>query len=634
MLALFCTVPVSAWHNTSRPGMEPNFGASEIVGVLKEAGIDVIHLDLNAALNSFEDLPPLSFDDFNIFSNVNRLKIFLEDPSISFSMHTIFLRLRDVVASYVNDSKIDFVCFSLSHNESLYPEYRLFYSLTGFNCSIILRKYLDFVSYNAPIYCGGRNIHRALKYGINSSRYGCKPPKGYSDYFDYIANTLPLHYLPLYYITNGTEIPPDRHDDGSAIKEFEEIPSWGSEYQFAEHILNNLDNDKAQLASRTTIDTLYLNVIKDKQVTYIADLKSNNFKCAELSVDDSFPTSFLNTYSEFKNIKPFNYYNYRFSEGCIFKCAFCYHSLSDWVLKDDVITTVDKLEKIYDSGVTYLRFFNDNINFKKSWTKEFCNEIVKRNIKIRWSDSANTKVNDKDMFLAMSEAGCRKLWFGIDSVSPRILKEIGKWTNNLQEKVHDTLTWSHEAGIWNCTNFIINFPHESEDEYEMVRSFLKEYYEANLINTFNVQPLAIFKTSGIYQNPEKFKIKIFPNKSGRWGDISWGAQWAEMLDNNMSTPESIIQRGETRIENFLKTIDFDIPTQNVTDACLLFENDYLFFAMVDRYDIDTEKFKEIYHYILTNIDMCNELITSWGHLRLKRQKDNRELLDVFKLTYF
>ena len=71
MLALFCTVPVSAWHNTSRPGMEPNFGASEIVGVLKEAGIDVIHLDLNAALNSFEDLPPLSFDDFNIFQNSN-----------------------------------------------------------------------------------------------------------------------------------------------------------------------------------------------------------------------------------------------------------------------------------------------------------------------------------------------------------------------------------------------------------------------------------------------------------------------------------------------------------------------------------------------------------------------------------
>ena len=83
MLALFCTVPVSAWHNTSRPGMEPNFGASEIVGVLKEASIDVIHLDLNAALNEYRrnnegfSNQILEQQDFNILArNVgNPLKI-------------------------------------------------------------------------------------------------------------------------------------------------------------------------------------------------------------------------------------------------------------------------------------------------------------------------------------------------------------------------------------------------------------------------------------------------------------------------------------------------------------------------------------------------------------------------------
>jgi hypothetical protein len=573
--------------------MEPNFGASEIVGVLKEAGIDVIHLDLNATLNSFEELPELSLDDFNIFSNITRLKTFLEEA-------------------------IDFICLSLSHNESLVKEYRLFYSLTGFNCSVILRKYLDFISYDAPIYYGGRNIHRALKYGIS------KPPNGYKDYFDYIAHTLPLHYLPLYYVINGTEI---------LNKEFEENPSWGSEYQFVEHILNNFDKDKASMLERNTIEILYLDVIKDKQVTYVADLKSNNFKCAELNVNDSFPVDFLNEYSEFNNVESFNYYNFRFSEGCIFKCAFCYHSLTDWVLKDNVMITVDKLEKIYDSGIKYLRFFNDNINFKKSWVKEFCNEIVRRNIKIKWSDSANTKVSDRDMFLAMSEAGCRKLWFGIDSASPRILKEIDKWSSNLQESIHNTLTWSHEAGIWNGANSIVNFPHESNEEYEMLRSFLKEYYEANLINAINVQPLAIFKTSGIYQNPEKFRIKIFPNEFSKWGDVSWGAQWTEIIDNKLSSGQKITQRGELRTENFLKDINFNIPTQNITDTCLLFENDYLFFAMVEMYDKDIKKFKEIYHYILTNTDKYNELITNWGQPRLKRENNDRKIFNAFKFAY-
>ena len=36
-----------------------------------------------------------------------------------------------------------------------------------------------------------------------------------------------------------------------------------------------------------------------------------------------------------------------------------------------------------------------------SWVKEFCNEVVKRNLKIKWSDSANLKVGDHEMFQAM-----------------------------------------------------------------------------------------------------------------------------------------------------------------------------------------------------------------------------------------
>ena len=52
MKALFCTVPIGALFSI-RPCVEPNFGASEVVGALKEEGIDVLHLDLNAALNDY-----------------------------------------------------------------------------------------------------------------------------------------------------------------------------------------------------------------------------------------------------------------------------------------------------------------------------------------------------------------------------------------------------------------------------------------------------------------------------------------------------------------------------------------------------------------------------------------------------
>ena len=51
MNSLFCTIPISALFSV-KPAIDVNFGASEIVGVLKENGIDVVHLDLNARLNA------------------------------------------------------------------------------------------------------------------------------------------------------------------------------------------------------------------------------------------------------------------------------------------------------------------------------------------------------------------------------------------------------------------------------------------------------------------------------------------------------------------------------------------------------------------------------------------------------
>ena len=53
MKTLFCTVPVSSFFSI-KPALEPNFGASEIVGVLKDSNIDVVHLDLNARLNAYK----------------------------------------------------------------------------------------------------------------------------------------------------------------------------------------------------------------------------------------------------------------------------------------------------------------------------------------------------------------------------------------------------------------------------------------------------------------------------------------------------------------------------------------------------------------------------------------------------
>ena len=128
---------------------------------------------------------------------------------------------------------------------------------------------------------------------------------------------------------------------------------------------------------------------------------------------------------------------------------------------------------MYDLGFTDFKFFNDNLNFKIRFLIEFANEVVRRNMKIRFSDSANLRVGNQEMFNAIAEAGCVKLWYGTETISNRILKEVHKEVK--QNQVHNMMQWASAAGIMNFSNFIFNFPHETDEEFMMLYDFINEY---------------------------------------------------------------------------------------------------------------------------------------------------------------
>jgi len=637
MYSLFCTVPISSFFGV-KPATDTNFGASEIVGVLKSIGTDVIHLDLNARLNAYrhenKEYDELTDDEWNILTNVSCLKEFLNDYTISPRLHKWATHLATFVNLHITQQEMDFICFSLTHTVFR----RRYFAVSGFLFSIILRKYLDFIPYTVPIYYGGKYMFRELAY-LNTEILSVDDSLSYpttvapttNSFFDHLASVVSTEYLPLYYMAD------DSIEGKGGLQ-----PSWGSEYQFAEHVLNNLDADKIRLVKQINkeikpqIDIKYLElpVGSTKKVKYIPDLQPLNFKDANLITDNLFPEDFYIKFPEFKNLKPLNYYNYRFSEGCIFKCAFCYHSTVDWLLTDNVNSVVDRLEYFYDNGVEYIRFFNDNINFKLSWTKEFCNEIVKRNIKLKWSDSANLKVGDRDMFLAMGEAGCVKLWYGTETSSSRILKEIDKWTSNMYELIDNTLKWAHEANIWNGSNLICNFPHETDEEYDMLRTFISEYYNKDIVNCMNVQPLAIWPPSIMYDHPERFRIRLIDEAPMTWDGHSWGMGWVEVdKDNNiLQTSNEINNRGEYRIKHAFDYVD--IPSEGLEPPmiCMLFENDWLFFSLVQIYGNDILKKKEVYHYILNQLatseagDVYDDIYRNWH----EQSEYNKRPFNVYK----
>lgn len=222
---------------------------------------------------------------------------------------------------------------------------------------------------------------------------------------------------------------------------------------------------------------------------------------------------------------------FRFSKGCIFQCSFC--GTSRPVHYMDPSKVVDYLEYWHDNGVVDFRFYNDNINFKQKFLFSFCDEIVKRNLKIFFSDSANLLLGSKDIYSALAEAGCVKLYYGAETFSPRLLNIIRK--NNKEEKVREFIHLAHDKNIFVYLNTIVNFPYETEEDFNMTYRFLEDM--KHIIDAIDCNIFYIAENSDYSNNPEKYDITISR-------DSYFAPTWSE--NSGLQKWEDIQNRGKIR----------------------------------------------------------------------------------------
>ena len=81
---------------------------------------------------------------------------------------------------------------------------------------------------------------------------------------------------------------------------------------------------------------------------------------------------------------------------------------------------------INDHGVREIMFYEDTFAIKKKRIHELCDMIIKENLNISWTCSANVTTLDKALLEKMKEAGCWLLSTGIESGSDEVLKFIKK----------------------------------------------------------------------------------------------------------------------------------------------------------------------------------------------------------------
>ena len=177
------------------------------------------------------------------------------------------------------------------------------------------------------------------------------------------------------------------------------------------------------------------------------------------------------------------------SRGCPFRCSFCgCRKFARGVWRPRSVENIMKeLLFLYSKGYRQFLFVDDNFTLNLRRVQKLCQEINKEKLDIEWFCDSRVDNCRYEVFREMVGAGCRLVYFGVESANQRILNYFNKGiTPDQTRKAVDS---ARKAGIDVIVgSFIVGAPDETRKEIETTLRFAYELDidvpQLNLLSAF------------------------------------------------------------------------------------------------------------------------------------------------------
>lgn len=152
------------------------------------------------------------------------------------------------------------------------------------------------------------------------------------------------------------------------------------------------------------------------------------------------------------------------SRGCPFSCKFCCcSSFADRLWRPrSPENVVGELELLESQGYEQVVFVDDNLTLNEKRMIEICRMMKKRKITIEWFCEGRVDQSSYEMLKWMEKAGCRVIYFGIESATDRILEYYNKNTTFFHSI--NAVKKAKKAGLDVIGTYVLGAPTESENE--------------------------------------------------------------------------------------------------------------------------------------------------------------------------
>lgn len=148
------------------------------------------------------------------------------------------------------------------------------------------------------------------------------------------------------------------------------------------------------------------------------------------------------------------------TRGCPFECEFCSNVIFGGSYRERTAqNVVDEVEQALALGYDRISFADDVLPLRKKRVLEICAEIHKRSLRFYWECLARVDSLDDATYVEMYQAGCRRVYFGIESGDDGVLKLMNKKITAAEAR-HAVLA-AHQAGLEVGAFFILFYPGET-----------------------------------------------------------------------------------------------------------------------------------------------------------------------------
>ena len=117
------------------------------------------------------------------------------------------------------------------------------------------------------------------------------------------------------------------------------------------------------------------------------------------------------------------------SRGCPYNCKFCLAVKT--FDKDDRRKDINELVKYMvqnKNKVETYKLFSPTFTYDEKWVENFCDRLIETNEKINWVTTSRTdKLQNEKMISKMSNAGCKKIAVGVETLDIEANRELKKF---------------------------------------------------------------------------------------------------------------------------------------------------------------------------------------------------------------